>query len=241
MLALAGHLACARLATETSLRAEVLEKPRKVTVSAGERVAVDGRRVGLRLPAEVWTEQRCADELRQNARGWATTTTRAVGQSLLAEWLFGSVLTAGGIGLTAAVAMHKPDEMEPPAAQTSRYLATGAVAVIGLGLLAGAIVQTAALGVSERDLGVKELVKRVRETACGRSPRPNEALRLTLCDGKQLEAVSDAGGMAEFALPDDLDDLIASEGTDRAVLEARSDPKSQRVLHLGSGTTPTAP
>ncbi len=237
---LASQLACARLATDTRLRAEVLEKPRKVTVAAGERIAVDGRRAGQRLDAEVWSEKRCADELRQNARGWLTTTTTAVGHSLAIEWVFASVLTLGGAGLTTSVALHSPDADEPPAAQTSRYLATGAVTVVGLGLLAAAIVQTVSLGTSERDLGVKELVKRVRETPCGRSPRPNEALRLTLCDGKQLEAVSDVAGRAVFVLPDDMDDRIASESTDRAVLEARADPKSQRVLHLSAVATATA-
>ncbi|MBM4345407.1 MAG: hypothetical protein FJ100_18705 [Deltaproteobacteria bacterium] len=236
-MAVALGPACARLATDTALRADVLEKPRKATVSVGERIAVDGRRTALRVDAETWTEKRCAEELRQNARGWLRTSTRAVGHSLAAEWLFGGVLTAAGVGLTAAVALHTPEADEAPAAQTSRYLATGAVGVVGVALLVAATVQTASLGVSERDLGVKELVKRVRETACGRSPRPHEALRLTLCDGKQLEAISDAAGRAVFALPEDVDDRIASEGSDRAILEARFDPRSQRVLHLAVAVT----
>ena len=79
---LVADAGCARLVTQTTLRAEPLEKPRRVTVAAGERVAVDGQRNGLTLVAQAWNEKRCADELRQQARGWQRSTTRAVGHSL---------------------------------------------------------------------------------------------------------------------------------------------------------------
>ncbi|MSQ83509.1 MAG: hypothetical protein EXR77_11580 [Myxococcales bacterium] len=231
---------CARMVVTSELRAEPLEKPRKIVVELGERAAVDGYRSGDRFVARAWKEKRCADELRQNARGYQRTTTRAVGYSLAVEWLFGgavAALGASGMGFTAA---HGPDAGEAPAAQTSRYLVTGAVLTLGAALLAGATWQTWSLGVAEKELGVRELAKRYREFACGRAPLPREALRLTLSDGKQLEATGDDNGRAEFRLPDDLNDRHASEGTDRAILEVNSDGRSQRVLHLAQQGSPTA-
>ena len=229
---------CARLLTETTLRAQVLEAPRKREVPVGARALVLGQRAGLTVHAQVFTESRCADELRQNARGFATTVTRADGQSLLAEWLFGGVLTAlGGAGL-GWTATHAALPDEPPSAQASRYQFTGALAAIGLAFVAAATWQTSSLGTHERDLGVKELIKQTREHGCGRAARPNEALRLTLCDGKQLLATADAAGIAAFALPEDIDARIASEGTDRAILEVLSDVHGQTVLHLAAAVTP---
>ncbi len=239
LAALGGLSQCARLTTQTTLRAQVLEQPRKREVPVGQRAAVQGQRVGNLLHAQVFTEQRCADELRQHARGFARTVTQAQGQSLLAQWLYGGALTVlGGIGL-GWTATHPALPDEAPAAQSSRYTTTGAIALIGVAFLAGSVWQTASLGISERDLGVQELVKQQREHGCGRVPRPKEPLRLTLCDGKQLETIADDQGHASFALPDDMEARIASEGSDRAILEARTDVRGQTVLHLAATATAT--
>lgn len=236
---LASH--CARLATESQLRAVPLEAPRKVEVKLDDRPAVEGRRVGQKVVAQAWTLHRCGDELRQNARGLQRSETKAVGHSLTAEWLMGGAIFALGGGGVAYTMAHPAAPDEPPANQTSRYMVTVGVAALGAALLAGATVQQLSLGVRETDLGVKELRKLVRERTCGQDVRPREPLRLTLADGKQLETVADDQGRGEFALPDDIDDRHSSEGTDRAVLEGKSDARAQTVLHLAVAATPATP
>lgn len=223
---------CARLVTETSLTAEPLESPRRAKVSLPPRIAVAGTRVDKTVVSKVFDEARCGEELRQRVRGTRTTHVRVDGQSLVAEWLFGgALLLLGGAG-TAYTATRTVDPQEIPGSQSNRLGLTAGVAGAGVALLGAALYQQLQLGTHREDIGERELRRVEREQGCGRTAKGGEQLRLTLSDGLQLHATSDAAGQAVFVLPDDLDERLEAGGSRRAVLEARSDASAQAVVPL---------
>lgn len=224
---------CARLVSETTLAAQPLEPPRKTAeVKLPPRLAVYGVREGGVVHAEAWDEQRCGDVYVQRVRGARKTQTVAQGQSLVGEWLLGGLITALGASGVAWTVTHPAAADEAPDNQSTRLTLTAAVATAGLALLGAATAQQLQVGTHVEDLGERELRKTVGDRACGRSPRAAEAMRLTLSDGTQLHAQTDASGRAEFMLPADTDERLDGEGRRRAILEARSDPRAQSVVAM---------
>jgi hypothetical protein len=222
---------CARMVRESTLSAVPLETPRKQAITLPSLLGVAGKREGLTVLATVFERARCADQLRQRARGVRHTRVRADGQSLLGEWLVGGAASLlGGAGL-AWTATRAADPEDAPGAQQQRYLLTGGILAGGLVFLLGAVYQQSEIGDHDEDLGERELQKVANEHDCGHTPKGSEALRLTLSDGTQLEAVADTQGQAIFTLPPDIDERL-EVGEKRAVLEARSDPKAQAVVAL---------
>ena len=223
---------CARLNEQVTLRAEPLEPPRTVRVQLGERMAVVGAREGDAVRAQVTRLQRCADVQTQRAAGFRHIERQSDGHSLLAEWLFGGLFTAGGavlIGVTAA--FPEPADSGVVSAPTN-YGFGAAISAVGLGLLAGAIYDNSLLGVHEEPLGERTLRQQGPEQDCGRIPATSGQVRLTLPDGAQLEANVDAMGQALVPLPANLEKRLEREGNRRATLEVIGDPRAQVRLEL---------
>lgn len=223
---------CAQLSTQRTLRALPVEAPRSVVVPLGSGFAIRGGRDGDAVVAQVDRVERCADELHQNARGIERTERRAVGYSLVGEWLIGSLVTASGATLLGLTAAFPPEPGVTSKSQTTAWLQAGAVTAVGAAVLAGAIWDQAQVGVQERDLGVRELRQRKAERVCSSAPAASAPVRLTLPDGEQLTGTTDATGVARIALPADLEARLAREGSRRATLEAQGDARAQVRITL---------
>lgn len=229
LLAVSG---CAQLSTQRTLRAIPVEAPRPVVVPLGAGFAIRGERSGDAVVAHVDKIERCADELHQNARGLERTERKAVGYSLLGEWLIGSLVTASGATLLGLTAAYPPEPSVTSKSQTTAWLQAGAVTAVGAAILAGAIWDQSLVGASERDLGVRELRRRKAERVCSAAPAAAAPVRLTLPDGEQLTATTDEAGVARIALPADLEARLTREGSRRATLEAQGDARAQLRISL---------
>jgi hypothetical protein len=230
--------ACAHIDVTQQLRVEPLEEPRRVVVEIGKGLKVSGRREGMAVRAEVSEVLRCADELHQRARGWQVTIRTPHGASLALEWLFGGAFALSGgamLGYALANPPPSPTLLDGELQYESKWpprITGGALLAFGLGLLGGAAWQQATLGRSERDLGERVMMKRVRDKLCGEQPAPNAVVRLTLSDGQQLEATADAAGVALVPLPGDVTAILEREGRSKATLEATGDVRAQVRVQL---------
>lgn len=223
---------CAQIAVQRQLQATALEPARTVVVPLGPGLAVRGVREGTAVRATVLRIERCADESHQRARGYEVMTRRAVGYSLLGEWLLGSLVTATGVTLLGLTAAYPPEPGVTSKSQTTAWLQAGTVTALGLGLLAGAVWDQSQIGTVRRDLGERELRKRLAERTCSEAPAPEAQVRLTLPDGEQLLAVTNQDGVAVIALPSDLELRLEKEGSRRATLEATGDVRAQVRIGL---------
>ncbi len=223
---------CARLTEQVTLRAEPLEPPRIVRVQLGERLAVAGTREGDVVRAQVTRLQRCADVQEQRAEGFRRVNRQPDGKSLVAEWVFGSLFTAGGLGLIAWTAMSPVDLSVSTDNAPVNYGYGAAIAALGAGLLAGAIYDQSLTGTHEESLGERVLRKEGPEQVCGQTPATAGQVRLTLPDGAQLEAAVPPDGEARIALPADWQKRLDREGNRRATLEVIGDARSQVRLEL---------
>lgn len=218
---------CAQIAVHRQLTATALEPARAVVVPLGPGLAVRGARDGAVVRAAVLKIERCADESHQRARGQEVITRRSVGYSLLGEWLLGGLVTATGGTLLGLTAAYPPEPGVTSKSQTTAWLQAGTVTALGLGLLAGAIWDQSQLGVERRELGERELRKRLAERTCSEAPAPGAEVRLTLPDGEQLLAVTGEDGLVTIVLPPDLETKLQNEGSRRATLEATGDVRAQ--------------
>lgn len=231
---LATTPACVRYREESRVAVETLEKPRPAVVARPSRLAIEGKRIENTVVAAVFDQQRCADVFLQRARATRIRLRQPVQSSLVAAYVTGSALTLiGGAGLGWA-ATHPPPPDSVMASQNV-YPSLAAVTAGGLLLLGMAVAEQLRAGEFREELGERQLEKLVRERSCGdvsgRTPRPAEAVRLTLSDGLQIEGVADAQGQVVLQLPADLEERLDGQPR-RAVLEARSDPRAQVVLQL---------
>lgn len=223
---------CARLNEQVTLRAQPLEPPHLVRVQLGERLTLVGVREGAAVHAQVTKLQRCADVTEQRAEGFRRVERHAEGQSLVLEWVFGGLFTAGGLGLLGWTAAA-PDQADAAAKSAPANYAYGAaIAALGVGFIAGAIYDQSLTGVHEESLGTRTLRKEGPEQVCGQVPASSGQVRLTLSDGSQLEAPVDAAGVAVIALPADLEKRLTREGNRRATLEVLGDASAQVRLEL---------
>ena len=225
---------CVRYREDSRVAVETLEKPRPAVVARPARLAMEGKRQGNTVLVSVYDQQRCADVFYQKARATRIRVRAPVQSSLVAAYLTGGALTLlGGVGLGWA-ATHPPPPDSVMATQ-SVYPSLAAVTAGGLLVLGLAVAEQLRAGQFREDLGERQLEKLVRERPCGeaggRTPRPGEAVRLTLSDGLQVEGVTDAQGLAVLQLPADLEERLDGQPR-RAVLEARSDARVQVVLPL---------
>jgi hypothetical protein len=155
-----------------------------------------------------------------------------VGYSLVGEWLLGSLVTATGATLLGLTAAYPPEPGVTSKSQTTAWLQAGTVTALGLGLLAGAVWDQSQLGTVRRDLGERELRKRLAERTCSEAPAPATEVRLTLPDGEQLLATTGDDGLATITLPADLETRLEKEGSRRATLEATGDVRAQVRIGL---------
>lgn len=225
---------CVRYREESRVAVETLEKPRPSVVPRPPRLAIEGKRQENTVVASVFDQQRCADVVHQRARATRIRVREPIQTSLVAAYLTGGALTLlGGVGLGWA-ATHPPPPDSVMATQ-SVYPSLAAVTAGGLLVLGMAVAEQLRAGEFREDLGERQLEKLVRERPCdeggGRTPRPREAVRLTLSDGWQIEGVADAQGQAVLQLPADLEERLDGQPR-RAVLEARSDARVQVVVQL---------
>ena len=218
---------CARLSEQVSMRVAILEEPRQSLAQLGERRTIAGERQGAVVRATAHVVQRCADVLEQRAAGFRVVERHSDGPSLTLEWLFGGLFVGAGSGLFAWTALSPVDLQFRNDNAGGNYAIATAISALGVGLLAGAIWDTAQTGRHEFPLGERTLRKQGPERVCGEATAPAGQVRLTLPDGTQLEAALDATGHAEVALPADVEQRLQREDNRRATLEVLGDATAQ--------------
>lgn len=226
---------CAHVEERVTLRAQALEQPHTTRVEIGTGKGIEGERQGGTVRAVVQDLTICAAETRQRALGFRRIERKAVGQSLVIQWVFGGLFTATGTGLLVAQAQAPAAEADTLNAGRSEqlgYLYAGAIAAAGLGLLAGSVWQQQGLGVHETPLGERVLHTRGDRFACARRPATGGRVRLTLPDGLQIEAEAGTDGVAQVPLPEDLETRLETEGSRRASLEVMGDARAQVRIGL---------
>lgn len=234
---------CAKVSHTVRLSATPLEKPRTSIAVVASGYQLRGKRDGKTVKVQVAKANYCTRRTSQKARGFKVIERKAVGPSLVMEWLTGGVMsTAGGLLIGASLQAPEPTTAAETALHrsTSMRMYGGGFALIGTALLAGAIYQTSTLGREEIDLGVRTLKRDGLAKPCQLTKATRATVRLTMDAGLQLTAEVTATGLATIELPDDIEERIKADGG-RSTLEVLGDWRSQRRINLSKPNARTLP
>lgn len=225
---------CARVHVSRSLRVEPVEAPQKKIAVVGKGFRIHAKRDGAAVRVDVEAVAYCRQHTTQRAKGFRVTQRRAVGPSLMMEWIMGGLISSAGVGTLLYSGLNPPTTTDgelAPGSSMRTWVTGGAITAAGLGLLIGAMVQQHSLGRSEIALGMKTLRKAGTVIACQPKSATSGRVRVTLSDGHQIEAPVGANGVALVPLPEDVEQRLQREGR-RATIEALGDWRSQVRITL---------